>query len=94
MKDWETKHKNQEILRKKELRNQANNSKYFYQRCLTLERKIFEMEVNFIFYISSRSTILIDGITDILMLQRFLADYGLVWVGDAKSATSTANVSK
>lgn len=49
MKDWESKYKNQELLRKKEQRNQANNSEYFYRQCLTLKRKIFEMEVNLIF---------------------------------------------
>lgn len=48
VKDWESKHKSQELLRKKEQRTQANNSEYFYQRCLTLERKIIEMEVDFI----------------------------------------------
>ncbi|XP_072755878.1 uncharacterized protein [Anoplolepis gracilipes] len=61
IKEWEAKYKNQELLRKKEQRTQANNSEYFYQRCLTLEHKIVEME-------------------------KFLADYGLTWVGDAKNA--------
>ncbi|XP_011637175.1 UBX domain-containing protein 11-like [Pogonomyrmex barbatus] len=63
IKEWETKYKNQELLRKKEQRSQANNSEYFYQRCLTLEHKISEME-------------------------KFLADYGLIWVGDPKNATN------
>ncbi|XP_011685249.1 PREDICTED: uncharacterized protein LOC105448420 [Wasmannia auropunctata] len=63
IKDWESKYKNQELLRKKEQRSQANNSEYFYQRCLTLEHKIVEIE-------------------------KFLADYGLIWVGDSKNATN------
>ncbi|XP_029665140.1 UBX domain-containing protein 11-like [Formica exsecta] len=61
IKEWEAKYKNQELLRKKEQRTQANNSEYFYQRCLTLEHKIAEME-------------------------KFLADYGMTWVGDTKNA--------
>ncbi|KAL6435090.1 hypothetical protein ACFW04_005294 [Cataglyphis niger] len=61
IKEWETKYKNQELLRKKEQRTQTNNSEYFYQRCLSLEHKIIEME-------------------------KFLADYGLTWVGDTKNA--------
>ncbi|XP_039305180.1 uncharacterized protein LOC105202354 [Solenopsis invicta] len=64
IKEWETKYKSQELVRKKEQRSQANNFEYFYQRCLGLEHKIKEME-------------------------KFLADYGLIWVGDPKS---TANV--
>ncbi|XP_025261786.1 UBX domain-containing protein 11-like [Camponotus floridanus] len=44
IKNWEAKYKNQELVRKKEQRTQANNSEYFYQRCLTLEHKIIEME--------------------------------------------------
>ncbi|XP_020284557.1 uncharacterized protein LOC109855112 isoform X2 [Pseudomyrmex gracilis] len=64
VKEWENKYKSQELLRKKELRTQATNSDYFYQRCLTLERKIIEME-------------------------RFLTDYGLIWVGDVKNPTTT-----
>ncbi|XP_077276347.1 uncharacterized protein LOC143905085 [Temnothorax americanus] len=63
IKEWETKYKSQELLRKKEQRNQASNSEYFYQRCLTLEHKISEME-------------------------KFLADYGLIWVGDPKNTTN------
>ncbi|XP_018397739.1 PREDICTED: UBX domain-containing protein 11-like [Cyphomyrmex costatus] len=63
IKEWETKYKSQELLRKKEQRSQAKNSEYFYQRCLTLEHKISEME-------------------------KFLADYGLIWVGDAKNTTN------
>ncbi|KYQ56877.1 UBX domain-containing protein 11 [Trachymyrmex zeteki] len=63
IKEWETKYKSQELLRKKEQRSQAKNSKYFYQRCLTLEHKISEME-------------------------KFLADYGLIWVGDVKNTTN------
>ncbi|CAL1678148.1 unnamed protein product [Lasius platythorax] len=66
IKEWEAKYKNQELLRKKEQRTQAKNSEYFYQRCLTLENKIVEME-------------------------KFLADYGLVWVGDMKNATNVHN---
>ncbi|XP_036146420.1 uncharacterized protein LOC114254278 [Monomorium pharaonis] len=61
IKDWETKYKNQELIRKEEQRSRINNSEYFYQRCLTLEHKISEME-------------------------KFLADYGLMWVGDSKNA--------
>ncbi|KYM78190.1 UBX domain-containing protein 11 [Atta colombica] len=63
IKEWETKYKSQELLRKKEQRSQAKNSEYFYQRYLTLEHKISEME-------------------------KFLADYGLIWVGDTKSTTN------
>ncbi|XP_018356370.1 PREDICTED: uncharacterized protein LOC108756805 isoform X1 [Trachymyrmex septentrionalis] len=63
IKEWETKYKSQELLRKKEQRSQAKNSEYFYQRCLMLEHKINEME-------------------------KFLADYGLIWVGDAKNTTN------
>ncbi|RLU24912.1 hypothetical protein DMN91_003003 [Ooceraea biroi] len=59
VKDWETKYRNQELARKKEQQSQANNSEYFYQRCLILENKIVEME-------------------------KFLTDYGLIWVGDTK----------
>ncbi|XP_025161173.1 UBX domain-containing protein 11-like [Harpegnathos saltator] len=69
VKEWENKHKSQELLHKKEQRIQASNSEYFYQRCLTLEHKIFEME-------------------------KFLADYGLVWVGNKKDQMDTDNVSK
>ncbi|XP_032687011.1 uncharacterized protein LOC116851571 isoform X2 [Odontomachus brunneus] len=69
VKDWENKHKSQELLRKKEQQTQANNSEYFYQRCLTLEHKICEME-------------------------KFLADYDLVWVGDTKALTNADNISK
>jgi len=39
------KYKSQELVRKKEQQSQANNSEYFYQRCLILESKIVEMEV-------------------------------------------------
>ncbi|KAK2582767.1 hypothetical protein KPH14_005032 [Odynerus spinipes] len=66
VKDWEIKCKNQESLRKKEQqqrRSQIDNSEYLYQRCLTLEHKIFEME-------------------------KFLSDYGLVWVGDSGASTN------
>ncbi|XP_067210086.1 uncharacterized protein [Linepithema humile] len=63
IKEWETKYKNQELLRKKEQQNQATNSEYFYQRCFTLEHKIHEME-------------------------KFLSDYGLIWIGDTKNVTT------
>ncbi|XP_018361357.1 PREDICTED: uncharacterized protein LOC108760072 isoform X2 [Trachymyrmex cornetzi] len=63
IKEWESKYKSQELLRKKEQRSQAKNSEYFYQRCLTLEHKISQME-------------------------KFLADYGLIWMGDAKNTTN------
>ncbi|KAF3429195.1 hypothetical protein E2986_12692 [Frieseomelitta varia] len=60
VKEWETKCKNQEILRKKEQqqrRVEVDHSEYLYKRCLMLEQRIYEME-------------------------KFLADYGLVWVGN------------
>lgn len=50
IKDWEIKNKNQESLRKKEQqqqRVQADQSEYLYRRCLMLEQRIFEMEVNY-----------------------------------------------
>jgi hypothetical protein len=48
------KYKSQELVRKKEQQSQANNSEYFYQRCLILENKIVEMEVQMrILWISS-----------------------------------------
>nr|XP_012136600.1 PREDICTED: uncharacterized protein LOC100878322 isoform X2 [Megachile rotundata] len=63
VKDWENKNKNQETQRKKELqqrRMQTDHSEHLYDRCLMLERKIYEME-------------------------KFLSDYGLIWVGDTNS---------
>ncbi|XP_070522359.1 uncharacterized protein [Cardiocondyla obscurior] len=63
IKEWENKYKSQELLRKKEQQSHANNSEYFYQRCLTLEHKISDME-------------------------KFLTDYGLIWVGNSKDTTS------
>ena len=50
VKEWETKSKNQEILRKKEQqqrRIEVDHSEYLYKRCLMLEQRIYEMEVNY-----------------------------------------------
>lgn len=50
VKEWEIKSKNQETLRKKEQqqrRVQADHSEYLYRRCLMLEQRIYEMEVNY-----------------------------------------------
>ncbi|XP_076656195.1 uncharacterized protein LOC143360900 [Halictus rubicundus] len=61
IKEWESKNKEQDVLKKKEQqirRNQKENSEQLYRRCLTLERRIHDME-------------------------KFLADYGLIWVGDS-----------
>ncbi|XP_076287779.1 uncharacterized protein LOC143212670 [Lasioglossum baleicum] len=63
IKDWESKIKEQDALKKKEQqqrRTQKENSEQLYRRCLTLERRIQEME-------------------------KFLADYGLIWVGDTNA---------
>ncbi|KZC14139.1 UBX domain-containing protein 11 [Dufourea novaeangliae] len=63
IKDCEANSKNQEAQRKMEQqqrRIQKDHSEYLYQRCMTLEHRIYDME-------------------------KFLADYGLIWVGDTNS---------
>ncbi|XP_034174713.1 uncharacterized protein LOC117601701 isoform X2 [Osmia lignaria lignaria] len=70
VKEWENKSKNMEMLRKKEQQQrqiQTDHSEQLYERCLILERKIFEME-------------------------KFLADYGLIWVGDTNSPRCTDTI--
>lgn len=115
IKDWEIKNKNQESLRKKEQqqqRVQADQSEYLYRRCLMLEQRIFEMEVNYnkrLIIIQKelenlriagkiskiRKTFLKEKVWFIShnhskfyirISQKFLADYGLIWVGNSTNS--------